>query len=498
MMEYFTKGSTTSSSAPPSGNVATALTSLTSIPRVSGVSCSNVNVGGTATIYITRADATYTDTLTYTIGNLTGTIATRTNQASVPFDTSSLKDAIYQQMSTSSQTIQGTIGIQTFNSGGTSIGTNSTTFTLTAVANDCKPVADFDLVTTDQKSYDLTGDHTTIIRARSECTITYTITPRNGATIVSKWFDFGDGTASDELPASPLTDWQLIGPSLKLVTTDSRGFVTEVPKTFGFVDYDAPYVSINDYRTSPTGSEIKANFQGTFFNGSFGAVTNTLTLKAKYRIKGASTWTDLKTLVENTDYTISNNTFYSGTGSVASDITLDSNVFDYQNTYEVAIFYNDEYYTGTNIYNSTFVSKGVPAFNWDDNLLNVNGDLTISDSDGANPVNVLSKINTNTTNINKIGRVLWQGTFSSGYIDVPYLNEYRTIIVGLANGVQCFGNQYYGIGGYGVYGGLTGATCYYRLGFNTSTNRVTIDTYNKGGNDGSGTAVAISYIVGVF
>lgn len=402
---YFTKGSTTSINACSSGDIATDLVALTSIPRVSGVSCSNVNVGGTATIYIARADSTYTDTLTYTIGSLTGTIATRTNQASVPFDTSSMKDAIYQQMSTSSQTIQGTIGIQTFNSGGTSVGTNSTTFTLTAVAEDCKPLITIDLTTTDQLSYDLTGNNTTVIKGQSETSIAYTITPRQGASIMTTMaYNY-----SDNLPPSPITSFNIVTNNFTIRAVDTRFFPNQVTAIYSFVDYFVPTINFEAYRTSPTGSEIKGKFTGSFFNDNFGVEDNTLTLQVKYKLKGASTWTALRTLVEDTDYTIDDNNFYSGTGSSASDITLDSSVFNYQNAYDVAIFYNDE------IISSSYelqISKGVPVMNWEDELVNINGSLTISDANGDNPVNVLTAINTNTSAINNINSGLTTLTYA--------------------------------------------------------------------------------------
>lgn len=374
----FTKGSTTANTACPNGNVATNLVALTSIARVSNVACTSPYVGDTAIVTINRNDNSYKDTITYTIGNLSGTIATKTSSTTISFDTSSLANNIYGQMSSTSQSIQGTITIQTYNANDVSLGTNSTTFYLYAKESDCKPTINFDVITTDNTSLTLAGNNTTIINGISETSLTYTATANKGATLTSKYIvDYS------ELPASPVTNWIIATPTLTMIAVDSRGFTSNLTKTFDFVSYFYPTISMQTYRTAPTSSEIKAKFQGTFFNDTFGSTTNSLTLVVKYRVKGTSTWTTLRTLAENTDYTISNNNFWSGTSSSTSDIVLDSNAFSYQNIYEIAIFYQDAI---VDTYTSRFVSKGVPVVNWKDEKFYVNGELYVSNAEGENPI----------------------------------------------------------------------------------------------------------------
>ena len=372
----FVKGSTTTGNAPPDGNVSTSLTALTTIARVSNITCTSPYVGDTATITITRNDNSFTDTITYSIGSLNGTIATRTTENVIGFDTSLLSSSVYSQMGASNTSIQGTITVQTYNGNGISIGTKSVNFNLYAKEIDCKPLISFDVETTDQLSETLTGNNTTFINGISDTSITYTITPRNSASITRKYAEnYGD------LTNSPITNWKLTSSNLTLIAIDTRQYQTSLTKTLDFVPYFSPTATISAYRTTPTGSEIKAKFQGTFFNNSFGNRNNSLTLICKYKIKNSSTWITLKTLVLNTDYKINGNKFYSGTGSSASDIVLDSNVFDYQNAYDVALFYNDEIVSS---FIMITVAKGVPAFNWGNSFLNANGHLTISDVNGEN------------------------------------------------------------------------------------------------------------------
>ena len=52
---------------------------LDTIPRTSGVSCTNANIESNATITISRHSSAFTHTLTYQFGSLSGTIATKTS-----------------------------------------------------------------------------------------------------------------------------------------------------------------------------------------------------------------------------------------------------------------------------------------------------------------------------------------------------------------------------------------------------------------------------------
>lgn len=102
---------------------------LTTIPRKSNptMSASAVDAGDPITILTHRASASFTHTITYKIGSLTGTIATKTSVADVPWTPPlSLLNAI---PNSTSGTV--TITVETF-SGSTSLGSDTTSFTLRA------------------------------------------------------------------------------------------------------------------------------------------------------------------------------------------------------------------------------------------------------------------------------------------------------------------------------------------------------------------------------
>lgn len=96
--------------------------------------------------------------------------------------------------------------------------------------------------------------------------------------------------------------------------------------------------------------------------------------------------------------------------------------------------------------------------------------------------------------VNKFGKKLWSGSFTSDSITVPDLSNYNFIAVNVG-GAWCFGNVNYGIGGAGGYGSYTCSIYSYRFRYNNNT--LTIDDINKGGSNGS-TNVAVTAIYGLF
>jgi hypothetical protein len=108
---------------------------------------------------------------------------------------------------------------------------------------------------------------------------------------------------------------------------------------------------------------------------------------------------------------------------------------------------------------------------------------------------VVNAINENTKLIDKIGKQLWEGSFTSGSITVDGLSNYTIIVVMLEGDVPCIGTANWGFGGICRYGGYQIDNYAYR--FYPNGNVLTIDTYNKGGTNGS-SQVAVKKIYGIF
>ena len=152
----FTKKS--GSYVPASGNISTANTALTKIPRAAKIGAVSGNIGSNPTITITPAASglNYTYTVTYNVGGNSGTIQTKSTTTSIT--TWTIPNSFYQTCSNITQ-ISGTIYCSTW-SGNTQIGdTQSNTFTVkvpTSATPTVRPlVIGTEIVDTDTVSRDV-------------------------------------------------------------------------------------------------------------------------------------------------------------------------------------------------------------------------------------------------------------------------------------------------------------------------------------------------------
>ena len=105
-----------------------------------------------------------------------------------------------------------------------------------------------------------------------------------------------------------------------------------------------------------------------------------------------------------------------------------------------------------------------------------------------------SKLNSSLGNV-KFGKLLWQGSFSSGSITVPNLSDYTYFVFKSGNSYNASGTASLGIGGYRDWASDNLVHVYYR--FNVSGDTLTIDSNNRGMREGSRN-IAVTEIYGVF
>ena len=140
-------------------------------------------------------------------------------------------------------------------------------------------------------------------------------------------------------------------------------------------------VSLNTYnfkRYNPTSSNIIVNFEGNYYQQTFGSNVNTPIVSWKLE-NGAYT------TIPNTNYVIdtTNNKIE------INDYEL-TNALNYKNSGTFWIELSDLL---TSASNNQDVLAGIPTFDYGEHDLKVNGDLYIADEDGENAVNVLNELN---------------------------------------------------------------------------------------------------------
>lgn len=354
--------SSTSSWTPGNATI-TGSINLTTIPRKSSVTATNAGIEGNTKIEIKRASNSFTHTLKYSFGGLTGTIATKTSELNVSWP---VPTSFYVKIPNAKKGTC-TITCETY-SGNTLIGSSTCTFEASCNEEKCKPTIDATVVDTNQDTIELTGDSSKLVKYKSTAKITPTATAKNNATISKITVD---GTSI----TSVLNLENVSKNSFEIIATDSRGFSNTITKNVTMIDYVQLTCKADFERTSQTSNEVKLKYSGNYFNGSFGTQNNTLAMSWSYCEKGTNDWISGGIL----NPTISGNTY---SGEISCGTT-----FDYKKDYEFKLYYADELDSlnltkevqkgegSLEVYDKALVANGEDVITWYDDKLRLGDGL---------------------------------------------------------------------------------------------------------------------------
>ena len=326
---------------------------LPTIPRASSVSCSTADIGSNATITISRASSSFTHTLSYAFGSLTGTIATKTSSTSVSW---TIPTTFYAQIP-NDKSGTGTITCDTYN-GSTLIGSKPTSFTATVNESASKPTLNPTAVDVNTTTTALTGDSSKFIKYYSNASVSTGASARNSATLKSQKITCGAKSISS---ASGTINAVESG-SFTFSATDSRGYPTTQTVKKTLIDYIKLTCSLN--AGAPTTDGVATlKISGNYWNGTFGALANTLTVQYRYKTQGGSygSWTTVSA-------TKSNNT-YNATATISG--------LDYRTTYVFQARAVDKLAT---VNTDEQARRTTPIFDWSKNDFNVNGTLKVNNT----------------------------------------------------------------------------------------------------------------------
>lgn len=379
---------------------------LPNIPRASGLTVSKggKDIADTyVLINIDRKSASFTDTLSWTCGNLSETIQTKGTNTKIAlffdetaYSTTTVSGYVKKLSShtmvelmsliPNSTNINMTFSNTTYN-GNTSIGSTTATFKYEVYKSPY--VMNLTAEVTDNLTTTLTGTNTSVIKGISNLQITNTPTKSiNDNCTVQSYIYIPDVGNSYEGNLSDYTFEKFKGTQIYASLKDSRGLQ---PAILGMIDvsqtlinYFTPTINDNGLianRTEATSSTINWSVAGTFWNGNFGASNNTLHVYYRYKIDSGNygNYTEVTATKSGNTYS------YSGTITVAStsNATLEVKVVDSTNS---------EYVLTTNI------TKGQSLFDIGEDILKVNNDTVIDGSfavgsSGSNKTFLLNGIN---------------------------------------------------------------------------------------------------------
>lgn len=293
---------------------ASANITLDSIPRASSVSAANMTMGSAGTISISRASSAFTHTLTYSFGNTSGTIATKTTATSVSWTPAlSLASQIPNAISGTC-----TITCTTYN-GNTNIGSKTCTLTLSISAS-VKPT--ISSLTASRIDGEVPSTWGIYVQTKSKVKLTINGAAGSYGSTIKSYSITGGGYSGS---ASTLTTGFLNNSgtiTFKATVTDSRGRVSaEASVSITVTAYSPPY--FNSSLSQRCLSNGALDDDGTYIHAlvSFGYSTcggkNTLKTSVQYKQVAAEQWTDAGvTFASNTAFTY-------GRGQISTETSYD-------------------------------------------------------------------------------------------------------------------------------------------------------------------------------
>lgn len=371
---------------------------LTTIPRASDITASNADIGSSTIIVINKKASSFTTTIDYKFENETSWTNIMTKTSSTTYGWT-LPESFYLQIPNKKYGIV-TLRAITYD-GDTKIGEKTTTFNAFANEELCKPViSNVGAIDTCEDTVLLTGDNTKFIKYESAPMLSWDVSPKNGASIISQKVNVVETVS----PYSPL-NWSDL---YKLVVTDSRGYQTTYDFNLSAIDYFYPQITASGKRKTSTSSNIILNVTGKFFNGYFSSSNkNTATFKCNYKKKDDSGWSTITlTPTINADGTFTLTDFDLG------------GICDYKYSWQFSISVMDKLFTQR----SNFaITKGDPVYYWyikeRINHFKVNGKFNSTNT--ATVKGLISSKNVEATDgfliTKKFGKTTKIGSENSGY-----------------------------------------------------------------------------------
>lgn len=157
---------------------------------------------------------------------------------------------------------------------------------------------------------------------------------------------------------------------LTITAYDKRGTTAVSKPAWTLLSYAPLTLTASVGRVSATGSTATGQISGVAYGGDYGQSTNSLTVTYRWKLHDSTTWTD-----GSQTYTLP----ISGSGqqNYSHAITF-SESFDYQYQYDIEFTVNDLFSTA--VYTCQLM-QGLPIISWDENEVDVFGNLHIHDRD---------------------------------------------------------------------------------------------------------------------
>lgn len=262
---------------------------LDTIPRASSMSCSAVTAGSVATITVSRASTSFTHTITYRYGNLSGTVCTKSSSTSISWT----PPMNFCNQTPNSTYGTGTLTIDTY-SGSTKVGSKSISFTC-YVPSSVVPSCSMSIANTNN-TFGCYAQNLSAVKVTPSASGSYGSTIK---TITISVTDMSNKTATSGTAYTFGVFTRTGTKTIKVSVVDSRGRTNSRSTTISIVAYSKPSANVSASRGTGTtvsnfvasdiGNKAKVTATGSVYNIS----GNTITASLQYRVNGTSAWTNL-------------------------------------------------------------------------------------------------------------------------------------------------------------------------------------------------------------
>lgn len=339
---------------------------LPTIARANTVVISKTYIDDPINIAINKTDDSFTTTLIYNAINTDGTVTTeeianKTTNKNISYTISTEKLTTILSKNKTSTSVLGILYAYTY-SGNTQIGQKS--YDLTLNIEETPPIVSATVVDTNSTTIALTGDSSKIVKYISKPKVTITAQAQQQADISSYSTVWGNSSSTaQETTFNSGIDSNIVTVSAK----DSRNWVGEEEYDLNalgiYIEYIKPNFSkFTLSRPETTSNTINADLTGVWFNSSFGATSNTLEFKYRYKEKGGE-YGSYQTITLTT-----NENNFSLNGSLGSS-------FNYQKQYDFEFVLTDKLMSVITTFN---VESGESIIRIAETYMRILGDLKIS------------------------------------------------------------------------------------------------------------------------
>ncbi len=302
-------------------------------PITAGYSWSNGTVSYTVSVNGTK----HTGTIPSYDG--ASTLTVKSGTMTIPHNTDGTKVLSYYFTVTDTTGASNTCG--NANASGS---TNLTT--LERPASGSAPIITASVVDTNSTTINLTGSSSTLIKYHSNARATMTATAQGGAAIDNDMYIIRNG--DETVYSSSGTFYDVESDTFTFSAQDSAGRIGTATVTADMIDYVKLTCNMGNSRPDANG-DMTLTCSGNYFNGSFGAYSNTLSVQYSYTGSDGSSGSGYMTVNK------SGNTYYAY--AYLSGL-------NYQVTYSFVITATDRLETATNTESGV---KSKPVFHWGEN-----------------------------------------------------------------------------------------------------------------------------------